>query len=55
MKTTKEFHKAFFEALNKLGYDVKKSMSSDYYAEIYKGGQIMAFYLPNKRWMKSMI
>ena len=47
MKTTKEFHKAFFEALNKLGYDVKKSMSADYYAEIYKGGQIMAFYLPN--------
>lgn len=47
MKTTKEFHKAFFEALNKLGYDVKKSMSADYYAEIYKNGQIVAFYLPN--------
>lgn len=47
MKNKSEFHKAFFEALSKLGYTVKKSASADYYADIYKDGQIMAFYLPN--------
>jgi hypothetical protein len=47
MKSKNEFYKAFFEALNKLGYDIKKSTSADYYADIYKNGQIVAFYLPN--------
>ena len=47
MKNRNEFYKAYFEALNRLGYDVKKSPSADYYADIYKEGQIMAFYLPN--------
>ena len=47
MKVKNEFYKAFFESLNKLGYEVKKSSSADYYADIYKNGQIVAFYLPN--------
>lgn len=47
MKSKNEFYKAFFEALNRLGYDIKKSTSPDYYADIYKDGQIVAFYLPN--------
>lgn len=47
MKSKNEFYKAFFEALNRLGYDVKKSASADYYADIYKNGQVVAFYLPN--------
>ena len=47
MKNRNEFYRAYFEALNRLGYDVKKSPSADYYADIYKEGQIMAFYLPN--------
>lgn len=47
MKSKNEFYKAFFETLNKLGYDVKKSSSADYYADIYKNGEIVAFYLPN--------
>lgn len=47
MKTKNEFYKAFFEALNKMGYDIKKSASADYFADIYKNGQIVAFYLPN--------
>lgn len=47
MKSKNEFYKAFFEGLNRLGYDIKKSTSADYYADIYKNGQIMAFYLPN--------
>ena len=47
MKSKNEFYKAYFETLNRLGYDVKKSTSADYYADIYKNGQIVAFYLPN--------
>ncbi len=47
MKLKKDFHKAFFEAMNRLGYDIKKSTSADYYADIYKNGKIVAFYLPN--------
>lgn len=47
MKSKNEFYKAFFQALNKLGYDIKKSASADYYADIYKNGQIVAFYVPN--------
>lgn len=47
MKNKSEFHKAFFEALSKLGYTVKKSESADYYADIFKDGQPVAFYLPN--------
>ena len=47
MKNKKEFYQAYFEVLNRLGYDVKKSTSADYYADIYKDGQIVAFYLPN--------
>jgi len=53
MKSKNEFYKAYFEALNRLGYDVKKSTSADYYADIYKSGQIVAFYLPNDTIMKN--
>ena len=47
MKNKNEFYRSFFEALNRIGYDVKKSTSADYYADIYKDGQVVAFYHPN--------
>lgn len=44
MRTKKEFHKAYFENLAASGFVVKKSASADYLADIYSGGQIMAFF-----------
>ncbi len=47
MKDKNEFYKAFFEALARLGYDVRKSTSADYYADIYQKDRLVAFYLTN--------
>ena len=44
MQSKKEFYKIYFEQLARKGFDVKKSTSSDYVADIYRKGQLIAFY-----------
>jgi len=44
MQSKKEFYKLYFEQLARKGFEVKKSTSSDYVADIYRKGQLIAFY-----------
>jgi len=39
-----DFYKSFFEQLARRGFDVKRSTSSDYLADIYYKNQLIAFY-----------
>ena len=44
MRSKIDFYKLFFEQLSRQGFDVKRSDSSDYLADIYYKGQLIAFY-----------
>lgn len=44
MRTKMDFYKSFFEQLARRGFDVKRSTSSDYLADIYYKNQLIAFY-----------
>lgn len=44
MKSKTEFYKKFFEALTKQGFEVKRSTSADYLADLYYKDQLVAFY-----------
>lgn len=44
MRTKMDFYKSFFEQLARRGFDIKRSNSSDYLADIYYKNQLIAFY-----------
>ena len=44
MRTKMDFYRHFFEQLARRGFDVKRSTSSDYLADIYYKNQLIAFY-----------
>ena len=44
MRTKMDFYRCFFEQLARRGFDVKRSTSSDYLADIYYKNQLIAFY-----------
>lgn len=44
MKSKNQFYKKFFEALAKQGFEVKRSTSADYLADLYYKEQLVAFY-----------
>lgn len=44
MRSKIDFYKLFFEQLSRQGFEVKRSDSSDYLADIHYKGQLIAFY-----------
>ena len=44
MRSKIDFYKQFFEQLARRGFQVRRSESSDYLADIYHKGQLVAFY-----------
>jgi hypothetical protein len=44
MRTKMNFYRNFFEQLARRSFDVKRSTSSDYLADIYYKNQLIAFY-----------
>lgn len=44
MRSKIDFYKQFFEQLSRQGFEVRRSDSSDYLADIYNKRQIIAFY-----------
>lgn len=44
MRSKVDFYQALFEQLARRGYEVRRSDSSDYLADIYRKGQLVAFY-----------
>ena len=44
MRSKTDFYRLFFEQLARKGFDVKRSPSSDYIADIYYKGQLVAYF-----------
>lgn len=44
MRSKTDFYRLFFEQLARKGFDVKRSQSSDYIADIYYKNQLVAYF-----------
>ena len=44
MRSKTDFYRLFFEQLARRGFDVKRSQSSDYIADIYFKNQLVAYF-----------
>ena len=44
MRSKTDFYRLFFEQLTRKGFDVKRSQSSDYIADIYYKNQLVAYF-----------
>lgn len=44
MRNKTDFYRLFFEQLARRGFDVKRSQSSDYIADIYFKNQLVAYF-----------
>ena len=44
MRSKTDFYRLFFEQLTRKGFDVKRSQSSDYIADIYYKSQLVAYF-----------
>lgn len=44
MRSKTDFYRLFFEQLARRGFDVKRSQSSDYIADIYFKSQLVAYF-----------
>ena len=44
MRSKTDFYRLFFEQLSRRGFDVKRSQSSDYIADIYFKNQLVAYF-----------
>ena len=44
MRSKSDFYRLFFEQLARRGFDVKRSQSSDYIADIYFKNQLVAYF-----------
>ena len=50
MRSKTDFYRLFFEQLARRGFDVKRSQSSDYIADIYFKNQLVAYFSKADIW-----